>query len=79
MGKSFKFMVFTFLENALNLGIFTHVPSLLTQCSPLSSYHHILVRRKLLILNYSLLNWGGGNYDLLYQNSIRKYESGLEH
>ena len=25
-GKKVKFMVFTFLENALNLGIFTHVP-----------------------------------------------------
>ena len=24
--KKVKFMVFTFLENALNLGIFTHVP-----------------------------------------------------
>ena len=23
--------------------------------------------------------WGGGNYDLLYQNSIRKYEDDLEH
>ena len=22
---------------------------------------------------------GGGNYDLLYQNSIRKYEDDLEH
>ena len=25
MGKSFKFMVFKFLDNALNIGIFTHV------------------------------------------------------
>ena len=23
--------------------------------------------------------WGGGNYDLLYQNSVRKYEDDLEH
>ena len=26
MGKIFKFMVFTFLENALKLRIYTHVP-----------------------------------------------------
>ena len=26
VGKSYKFMMFTFLENALNLGIFTHAP-----------------------------------------------------
>ena len=26
VGNIFKFMVFTFVENALNLGIFTHVP-----------------------------------------------------
>ena len=26
VGKTFKFLAFTFLENALNLGIFTHVP-----------------------------------------------------
>ena len=29
-GKIFKFMVFTFLENTVNLGIFTYAP-----CSPL--------------------------------------------
>ena len=27
VGKAFKFMVFTFLENALNLCIFTHAPA----------------------------------------------------
>ena len=32
-------MVFAFLENVLNLGIFTHA-SLATQNSPASSYHH---------------------------------------
>ena len=26
VGKTFQFMVFTFLENALNLCIFTHAP-----------------------------------------------------
>ena len=32
--KKFKFMMFTFLENALNLGVFTHAPLLPTQNSP---------------------------------------------
>ena len=41
-------MVFTFLENALNLGIFTRAP-LPTQNSPSSSYHRTLDRGKLLI------------------------------
>ena len=27
-GKNFKFMVFTFLENTVNLGIFTYAPVL---------------------------------------------------
>ena len=27
VGKAFKFMVFTFLENVLNLCIFTHAPA----------------------------------------------------
>ena len=36
MGKKFQFVVLTFLENALNQGIFTHAPvpdsKLLTEC-----------------------------------------------
>ena len=27
VGKIYKFMMFTFLENALNLGVFTHAPA----------------------------------------------------
>ena len=63
-------MVFKFLENVMNLGIFTHAP-LLTQNLHRSSYHHILGRGKLLIppgcifsKNFPpIVERGGGNYD----------------
>ena len=48
LGKFFRFMVFTSLESALNLCIFTHV-SLPTQNTPPSSYHRTLGRGKLII------------------------------
>ena len=85
-------MVFTFLENALNLSIFTHAP-LPTQNFPPNSYHHTLGRRKLLISPGSIF-WkiyfrqqqktvaterSAGNHDLLYQNLIKKYVDDLEH
>ena len=47
--KIFKFMVFTFLENGLNLGIFTYASPFPTQIPPPSSYHHTLARGKLII------------------------------
>ena len=47
-GKVFKFIGFTFLKNALNLGILTHA-LFPTQNSPPNSYHHTLRRGKLLI------------------------------
>ena len=57
-----------------------------TQNSPPSSRHHALGRRKLLphsirskILFLPTAERGGGNYELLYQNSVRKYEDNLEH
>ena len=44
-------MVFTFRENALNLGIFTDAtPPISTQNSSLSFYHHYAVRGKLQIV-----------------------------
>ena len=44
-------MVFTFRENALNLGIFTDAtPPFSTQNSSLSFYHHYAVRGKLQIV-----------------------------
>ena len=57
-------MVFTFLENAFNLGIFTHalVP------------HSKLQAEFFENLGYPTVGRGGENYDLLCQNSIRKYE-----
>ena len=57
-------MVFTFLENALNLDIFTHAP---VPHSKLQAEFSPITKR------------GKGNYHLLYQNSIRKYEDDLEH
>ena len=86
VGRIFKFMVLTFLENALDLGIFTM--SLLTLSSPPSSCQHTIARRKLLIphppgqLFFENMfpptgEKGGGNYDLLYQDSIKKYEDDL--
>ena len=67
MGKSFQLMVFTFLENALNMCIFTHalVPHLKLQAGV---FENLFPPRQK----------GWGNYDLLYQNSVQKYEDDLE-
>ena len=54
VGKIFQFMDFTFLENALFRGISTHVPP--HSNSPPSSCHHALGRRKLLILQGTILS-----------------------
>ena len=54
VGKRFKSMEFTILENALILDIFTHAPP--TQNSPPIFYHHTLGRRKLLIPLGSILS-----------------------
>ena len=62
-------MVFIFLENALNLDIFTHalVPhsKLLAEC-----FENLFPQTA---------EKGGESYDLLYQISIRKYGDDLEH
>ena len=65
----FKFMVFTFLENTLNLGIFIHVPV------PLSKLQAEFFED----LFPPAAERDGKKYDLLYQNSIRKYEDDLDH
>ena len=57
-------MVFTFLENALNLDIFTHEPV----------PHSKLLAEFFENLFPPTAERGGENYDLLYQNSIRKYD-----
>lgn len=82
-GKAFKFIVFKFLENALNLGIFTHAP--LPSSSPLKSHAQVLT-----ITNYSFSQTAFFRKSIspnsrkeliyfLYQNSIIKYEDEVEH
>ena len=53
----------------MNLGIFTHAPVT----------HSKLQAELFENLFPSTAERGGENYDLLYQNSIRKYEDDLEH
>ena len=57
MGKHFKFIVFTFLENPLNIGIFIHapVPHTKLQAEFFENLFPPTAER------------GGENYDLLYQ------------
>ena len=63
MGTIFRFMVFTSLENALNLGIFTHarVPNSKLQEKRFENRFPPTAER-------------GGKNDFLYQSSIRKYD-----
>ena len=79
-------MGFTFLENALIGGIFTRAPP----HSKLAPRFLSSPRRQKEItysprqhffehLFPSTAERGGGNYDLLYQHSVRKYEDDLEH
>ena len=85
MGKIFKFMGFTFLENALIQGIFTHAPPYSKLAPKFLLLHH---RQKEIAHSprqHSFKNLfppvaerGGENYGLLYQNPIRKYEDDLE-
>ena len=85
-GKIFKFMELTFLENALIQGIFTHVPlhsklapkflssrprqKEITPCPRQHSFENLFL---------PIAERDGGNYDLLYQNWVRKYEDYFEH
>ena len=62
----FQIMVFTFPENALNLYIFTHAP-----------VRHLVYNFWKIIFPQDKID--GGNCDVLYQNSIKKYEDDLEH
>ena len=68
-GKNVKVMVFLFLQNALNVGIFTHA--------------HIRQSKLQTELCKNLFSMvaerGGENFDLLYQNSVRKYKDDLGH
>ena len=84
--KNFKLMVLTFPGNALNMGIFTHVPPHSKHAPKFLSSHprqkeitHSPRQHFFKNLFPPTAERGGGNYDLLYENSIRKYEDDLGH
>ena len=86
VGNIFKFMVFTFPENTLNLGIFTHVSSHSKLAPKILSSHprkkeitHSPRQHFFENLFPPIAERGGGNYNLLYQHSIRKYNDDLGH
>ena len=85
-GKIFKFMEFTFLENALIQDIFTYAPphskvaSMLLSSRPRQKQiTHSPKQHSFENLFPPTTERGGGNYDFLYKNSVRKYEDDLEH
>ena len=65
-GKHFKFIVFTFLENALNLGSFTRAP--VSQLKLQAEFFE----------NVFLPSAESGR-EKYEENAIRKYEDHLEH
>ena len=79
-------MVFTFVENASIRGIFTHAPHH-SKLAPmfLSSHprqkeiNHSPKQHSFKNLFPPTVERDIGNYDLLYQNSVRKYEDDLEY
>ena len=80
VGKIFKFMELTFLENALIRGIFTHsiphsklVPKFLSSHPRQKEITHSPRQHSLENLFFPTAEKGGGNYDLLYQNSVRNF------
>ena len=86
MGRKFKFMELTFLENALIQGIFTHVPphsklapKFLSSRPKQKETSHSPKQHSVKNLFPPTAEKGGGNYDLLYQNSVRKYQDDLKH
>ena len=86
VAKIFKFMEFTFLENALIRGIFTRItphsklaPKFLSSHPRQKKVTHSPRQHSFENLFPPTAEKGEGNYDLLYQNSVRKYEDDLEH
>ena len=74
-------MEFTFLENALIRGIFTHAPphsklapKFLASRPRQNEIAHLPRQH-----SFKKAKRGEGDHDLLYQNSARKYEDDLEH
>ena len=77
-------MEFTFLENELIWGIFTHfysklAPKFLSSRLRQKEITHSLRQHSFEDLFPPAAERGGGNYDFLYQNSVTKYEDDLEH
>ena len=79
-------MEFTFLENALIRGIFTHAPphsklapNFLSSRPRQKEITHSPRQHSFENLFPPTAERGGGNCDLLYQNPVRKYEDDLEY
>ena len=79
-------MEFTFLENAVILGIFTHapphsklIPQLLLSRRRQKEITHSSSQFSFESLFHPTAERGERVYNLLYQNSVRKYEDDLEH
>ena len=79
-------MEFTFLENALIRGIFTHAPphskltpKLLSSRPKQEEITHSLRQHSFENLFPPTVESGEGKYDLFNQISLRKYEHGLKH
>ena len=79
-------MEFLFLENALIRGIFTNAthhsklaPRFLSSRPRQEEITHFPEQCSFENLFRPKAERGGGNYDLFYQNSVKKYEDDLEH
>ena len=68
VGQIFQFMVFTLLENALSLCILTN-----------ATVAYSKLQAEFLEICFPQDEMGGENYDLPYQNSVRKNKDDLEH
>ena len=86
MGKSFKFMEYTFLQNELIQGIFTHalrhsklVPKFSSSVPRQKEITHSPRQHSFENLFPPITERCRGNYDLLYQNPVRKHEDDLEY
>ena len=84
--KNFQICGAHILRKCINLGIFTHVsphsklaPKFLTSHPRQKEITHSPRKHFFENVFPPTAERGGGNYDFLYQNSIRKYEDGLGH
>ena len=76
----------TFLQNELIRGIFTHasrhsklVPKFSSSVPRQKEITHSPRQHSFENLFPPIAERGGGNYDLLYQNPVRKYQDDLEY